>query len=224
MFSYPYKSELIDMLYSMPAKKHFYMTETCAVRFINEIKALDLNNYKLHVYYEGLDKSREIHLNMEKDNIPFQWIYLLFDERQTEELEQLEALYGEENIEIKPVFIGDNLAFFENNIYMSEEEVMHPDCDKQDVFAHQVMNTNFWGRFYILPDGKVYSNLNLAPLGNLEDRLYDLIVNEMKSHSSWRWTRDEITPCKDCLFRYLCPSPSNYESVIGKPNLCHVKP
>lgn len=223
VFSYPYKAELMDMLYSMSAKKHFYLTEACATQFIEEIKALDLKNYELHIYCEGYGKPDGIHQELKAGNIPFQWVYLLSDEAQTEELGQLETLYGEENIEVRPVFTGENFDFFENNIYLTEEDIMHPDCDKQDVFAHQVMNTNFWGRLSILPDGHVYSNLNLPPLGNLEDRLYDLIVDEMKSHRAWRWTRDEITPCKDCLFRYLCPSPSNYELVIGKPNLCHIK-
>lgn len=224
VFSYPYKAELMDMLYSMSAKKHFYLTEACATQFMEEIKALDLKNYELHIYCEGVGKPDGIHLELKAGNIPFQWVYLLSDEAQMEELEQLETLYGEENIEVRPIFTGENFDFFENNIFLTEEDIMHPDCDKQDVFAHQVMNTNFWGRLSILPDGNVYSNLNLPPLGNLEDRLYDLIVDEMKSHRAWRWTRDEITPCKDCLFRYLCPSPSNYELVIGKPNLCHIKP
>ena len=224
VFSYPYKAELMDMLYSMAAKKHFYLTEACAVKFIEEIKAMDLKNYELHICYEGNDQSHQIHQELIEDKIPFQWVYLLESETQAEELEQLEKLYGEDYIEVKPVFTGENFSFFENHIYLTEEEVMQPDCDKQDVFAHQVMNTIFWGRLSILPDGNVYSNLNLPPLGNLEDRLYDLIVDEMKSHRAWRRTRDEISPCKECLFRYLCPSPSNYEFVIGKNNLCHIKP
>lgn len=105
---------------------------------------------------------------------------------------------------------------------MAEEDILQSNYDKQDIFAHQVMNTNFWGRLSVLPDGKVYSNLNHPPLGTLKDRVYDLIVDEMTSKRAWRWIRDEVSPCKDCLFRYLCPSPSNYELVIGKPNLCHV--
>lgn len=31
-------------------------------------------------------------------------------------------------------------------------------------------------------------------------------------------------PCNACIYQWLCPSPSNYELAIGKPNLCHVKP
>lgn len=27
----------------------------------------------------------------------------------------------------------------------------------------------------------------------------------------------------DCIYQWLCPSPSNYELVIGQPNLCHIK-
>ena len=33
----------------------------------------------------------------------------------------------------------------------------------------------------------------------------------------------DFTPCKDCIYQWLCPSPSNYEIVIGRSNLCYVK-
>jgi hypothetical protein len=31
------------------------------------------------------------------------------------------------------------------------------------------------------------------------------------------------TPCDDCVYQWLCPSPSDYEIAISRPNLCHVK-
>ena len=52
----------------------------------------------------------------------------------------------------------------------------------------------------------------------------DWVFQEMKQGKMWHWTRDSLPACKECLYKYLCPSPSNYELVIGKPNLCHVKP
>lgn len=64
----------------------------------------------------------------------------------------------------------------------------------------------------------------MEPIGDSEEKINELVFKEMKNGKAWFLTRDEVSPCKDCLFRYLCPSPSNYELVIGKPNLCHVKP
>ena len=221
-FSYPYKAELMDLLYSIPVKKNFYLTASTACRFIKEIQQIDLPNYELYIYYEQEEAS--IHHILTEKQIPFHWIYLISSEKQYEDLEKLETKYGNEYVEVHPIYTGDNLPFFEENVYLAEEDILQSNYDKQDIFAHQVMNTNFWGRLSVLPDGKVYSNLNHPPLGTLKDRVYDLIVDEMTSKRAWRWIRDEVSPCKDCLFRYLCPSPSNYELVIGKPNLCHVKP
>jgi hypothetical protein len=39
---------------------------------------------------------------------------------------------------------------------------------------------------------------------------------------SRRHSRYRTGPCNQCRFKLICPSPSSYESVIGKPNLCHV--
>lgn len=222
LFSYPYWQELMDLLYSIPVKKNFYMTASCACRSLEQIEQLDFPDYKLFVFYEAGEEVDTIYSTFTKKSIPFRWVYLISSEKQYEELAQLEDRYGKENIEVHPIYTGKNLDFFEDNVYVEEEEFTHSSYDKQDVFAHQVMNTNFWGRLAVLPSGDVYSNLNQLPIGTLKNTVYELVVYEMKSRRSWRWTRDEIYPCKDCLFRYLCPSPSNYELIMGKTNLCHV--
>lgn len=152
------------------------------------------------------------------------WIYLLHSETQINELTSIKKILDPKSIEVRPIFTGENILFFEKYVFASSDDFKIGYYDKQDVFAHQVMNTNFWGKLYILPNGYVYSNLNMPPLGTLENNVYDLILEEMKSHRAWRLTRDCFTPCKDCLYKYLCPSPSNYELVIGKPNLCHINP
>lgn len=184
---------------------------------------MELLDYKLYIYYEG-EEAASIHQELIDRNLPSCWIYLISSEEQNGELERLETSYGNEYIEVHPIYTGENLLFFENNIYSTEEDILQSHYDKQDIFAHQVMNTNFGGRLSVLLDGKVYSNLNHPPIGTLKDRVYDLIVDEMESKRSWRWMRDDMLPCKNCLYRYLCPSPSNYEIVIGKTNLCYAKP
>ena len=86
-----------------------------------------------------------------------------------------------------------------------------------------MMNSNYWGRLSVFPDGSVYSNINNPPVGTIKDTIYDLIIKEMKNRSAWRLTRDVTPECAKCLHRYLCPPPSNYGFVIGKFNLCHLK-
>lgn len=34
---------------------------------------------------------------------------------------------------------------------------------------------------------------------------------------------EKTKPCVECCNRYLCPSPSNYETALNKPNLCNIK-
>lgn len=112
---------------------------------------------------------------------------------------------------------------FEQYIYTCKEDITVCSYDKKDIFAHQVMNSNYWGRLSVFPDGSVYSNINNPPVGTIKDTIYDLIIKEMKNRSAWRLTRDVTPECAKCLHRYLCPPPSNYGFVIGKFNLCHLK-
>jgi len=74
------------------------------------------------------------------------------------------------------------------------------------------------------PDGKVYSgDMNEPAIGTIDESLYTIVYREMTEGHSWLRIRDQ-KPCCDCIYQWLCPSPSNYELAIGKPNLCHVKP
>lgn len=65
--------------------------------------------------------------------------------------------------------------------------------------------------------------LNESPLGTIDETPHGIVYHELTTGNSWLRIRNQ-PPCSNCIFQWLCPSPSNYESVIGKPNLCHVKP
>ena len=93
---------------------------------------------------------------------------------------------------------------------------------KREIFAHQALNTNYFGKLTISSDGNVYSNINGKPLGTINDDVKQLILHEMENGSYWLKIRD-MEPCCNCVYQWLCPSPSDYELQIGKPNLCHVK-
>lgn len=129
--------------------------------------------------------------------------------------------HGVENYGLVPLFTGNNLDFFEQCVYTTLEDIENINLSKREVFANMAVNIHAFGKFTILPDGKIYANVNNSPLGRIGDPIYDLIYREMIEGQSWLWIR-EMKPCCDCVYQWLCPSPSNYEKVIGKPSLCHV--
>lgn len=122
-----------------------------------------------------------------------------------------------------PIFDGDNLDFFENNVFVGKEDLDEIILTKREIFMHQTLNTNDFGKLTILPNGSVYSNVNMEPLGMTKDTVYSLVYKEITKGQSWFRIRDQA-PCCDCVYQWLCPSPSNYELAIGKPDLCHIKP
>ena len=124
---------------------------------------------------------------------------------------------------IIPIYNGKNNQFFEENIFLTEEDVLDTHLTKREIFAHQSINTNHFGTLTITTDGNVYGNLNEKPLGTIKDSLYSVTFRELTEGNSWLRIRDQ-KPCRDCIYQWLCPSPSHYEDVIGKPNLCHIKP
>lgn len=94
--------------------------------------------------------------------------------------------------------------------------------EQRVVFAHQKMNTNFFGQIVLLPNGDVKANPNGKVLGNIHhDHISNMLEKELVGTDFWRKIRDQ-KPCVDCLFQFICPSPFNYETVIGRPNLCTV--
>ena len=121
------------------------------------------------------------------------------------------------------LYNGSNLSFFDKYVCLEEEDILSEQLSRKYIFRNQSINTNDFGKLIIIPDGKVYANLYLPPIGTIDDDIRELIYKEMEKGTSWRRIRD-MKPCCDCVYQWLCPSPSNYELAIGKPNLCHVKP
>jgi pseudo-rSAM protein len=58
---------------------------------------------------------------------------------------------------------------------------------------------------------------------NLKDRFFEheIVHKEIDNGKSWFRIRNQA-PCNDCVYQWLCPSPSDYEIAIGRQNLCHI--
>lgn len=150
-------------------------------------------------------------------------VCLVKDEKDLSEAEQ--AVSGREKtgkgVELVPVYTGANQYFFQQHVFISKAELLSSGLSKRDIFVRMGLNINFFGKLTILPDGNIYSNLNIAPLGNLDDSLYEIIFKELDQEKSWLHVRGKA-PCDQCRFRWLCPPVSNYEYVMGQYNLCTV--
>lgn len=129
--------------------------------------------------------------------------------------------YSLEEINIIPLYTGTNLSFFEECLYMDEGELQNIALSKREIFVRQTLNIFNFGTLFIKSDGNVYANVNDKPLGAIDESPHNLVYRELTERKSWLGIRDK-KPCCDCVYQWLCPSPSNYEMVMDKFNLCHI--
>jgi pseudo-rSAM protein len=227
IFLYPEFHKLYEILEKRGSLK------TCIVNYRNIPEDSDILNlftdksFRLKITVN--DSYRESTLvaiaeRLQQNNINQLWETSITSIREYEKAERLSEQLSRRNIEVNitPYYNQKNMDFFEENIFMQQEDLMAVELGRQDIFALQELNTHDFGKITLMPDGKVYANLNKKPIGNIMDGIGDLLCRELVDGDSWRHTRYRTEPCNQCRFRLNCPSPSSYESVIGKPNLCHV--
>jgi len=223
VFSYPFWDELMDELKKYAFKKSFCADIRLPSSNPKQLEIFEETGFFLEILIDVSD-SREQIIHRE---IPINPKYsYLFKIKSVEEYEIVQSILDRYPIESKiiPYYDGTNLSFFKDHIFQTLDEIINTPWRKNEIFAHIVVNTHDFGKFTLLSDGKIYANVNFEPIGNAEsDDIKALVNQELKHGKSWLLNRNKIDPCKNCLYKYLCPSPSNYEIAIGRPNLCHVK-
>ncbi|WP_455669635.1 hypothetical protein [Phocaeicola sp.] len=148
--------------------------------------------------------------------------FLLENGRQYKLAKSLICDYNIEKYQLTVYYNNMNLSFFEKYVYSDQKDILKYTISKQDIFANTILNKINFGQLFILPDNRVYSNINDRCLGFLGQKtIQELIYKEMTQRNNWLKTRNK-KPCKNCIYQYLCPPPSIYESMIGKMNLCHI--
>lgn len=224
LWEYSNRVELLEYLNSLNVTTSIYCTEKDYIDYKELIgKHEEFRNVKYYILISDYKINPHLLFSVpEENNIIYNFVV-------TSELdykyanEWIEYYNISNNSKLSPVYIGNNLSFLKDNLYMQKTDIYDICLSKREVFAHQVINTNFFGTFVILPDGKVFSGSLHSRLGKIEDGLYDLVYRELTEGHSWLYIRDQ-EPCSGCLFQWLCPSPSVYEWEVGKPNLCHILP
>ena len=158
-------------------------------------------------------------------DLPFQYTmtFLVFSESDFIQFSNLLDNFSKtHDFRFIPLYNKENLSFFESNVFVEKEEMDKIDLSKNEIFIRQAFNIEDFGKLTVLPDGNVYANVNMIPLGTIDDSSYSIVYKEFISGQSWFRLRDQV-PCDNCIYQWLCPSPSNYEIVLDRLNLCHVR-
>ena len=212
-FVYEGLEDLIESLKAI-CPVSVYCTWQDVMNFLSDVEKLS-TKANLHIMATGdavLDKlPQEVN-----------YTFLVASEQEYEAAMEFEGKYRLEHTDIVPIYTGNNLIFFEECLYMDEESIESIKLDKREVFIRQKLNIQDFGRLTVIADGKVYANPNRSAIGHIGETPHAIVYREIIEGSSWLRIRDQ-KPCCDCIYQWLCPSPSHYEDVIGKPNLCHIK-
>jgi len=214
--------ELLSFFNKHPSPKDIYCSYSNVIalqpRFENNFSYRISVNFPINM--QQWNNSIQILLNQK---LPFEFIFDVTSITDCQQAEQYVERFQIEKYRINPVYTGNNIRFFEENVFLNREDILSTPITIKDIFARQAVNIYDYGKINIMPNGDAYANLSHPPLGNIyTNNIYEIVHKEVEEGKSWFRIRNQA-PCNDCVYQWLCPSPSNYEIQIGRFNLCHVK-
>ena len=217
ILAYSYINELQLLISSYPKTLHLYMhyrnyreNEFIDSQFLELIITFPMDENHFHEIWKQIkDKQSKLH-------------FIVENEQQYNDSERLINEYNIKEYSIHPYYTGENIHFFEDNIFLNKEDIFYKTLQMRAIFRNQKLNSNSFGTLYVQPDGTVKANMNTAVLGNIaKDDILNIIYKELIENTAWRTIRNSH-PCDQCIYQFMCPAPSNYERTIGKNNLCHI--
>ena len=224
ILAHPYYNEIVNIARQKSHKVLLhYRYDLFKIEYLHLLNDIDRLVLIIPMHHASKESITEKFLELQNQQNT-QWIFLITSENEYLKTEALCEQTGITNYLFKPIYNGENLSFFKDVVFMDEQEVQNLQPNKREIYANQTINRNEFGRITVLSNGDIFANPNKNKLGNIQDdRMHNIIYKEMNEGSSWLNIRKE-KPCCDCIYQWLCPSPSHYEDLIGKPNLCHIKP
>ena len=220
IFSFPDFEELLSHIEVFEIPVTICITASDILVYKDQLK----KNYwsdktSFRVLMDKKDNTEHVLAFFKNIETPFSVDFLIFSEQDYLDVEQISTTVKGNFV---PVYNSENIDFFESNVFIRQEEILTSILSKRQIFMRQAINIFHFGKLTILSNGNVYADVNQTPLGIIDDTVYSIVYKEFTEGKSWFRVRD-FSPCKDCIYQWLCPSPSNYEIAIGCPNLCQVK-
>ena len=222
MFRHPQIKEILGLLENYEYDYQLWMSAKHYLQHQEQIK-MCLRSMKCICHLSLLASATELEdlARMSEEDVPLSsWHFLIEDEAQYAHVEQFTERWGIGQSELVPIYTGDNLPFFEEYIYLSEDDIFSEPIEMRRIFCNQKLNSNDFGALTVLPTGECRVSLNTPTLGDLmQTSLLEILYKELTTNTAWRKTRNS-GKCQKCFFQYLCPPPSSYEQVIGREDLC----
>lgn len=184
----------------------------------------DTFSYEVYVTDDSEEEclNKWLQLQSETDiELLFQW--LISSEKEWENASDWMERNQIEHVNLLPYYNGENRFFFEEHIYVKEKDLLFEIINKKDIFARKMFNTNYFGKLFLCPDGQLYAHPADDSLGKISEvSLPEMIHQELSEGRTWQSIRDH-EPCASCRYQWICPSPSDLERALDRPNLCHLK-
>jgi pseudo-rSAM protein len=213
-------SSFLDKLETVPSIKNFNIHYKDILNHIDKFKLFEKTNCTVIILVDFPASINEIEqVAIRLNSISIEWLFAIKSENEFYESELYIEKLKLNQVQIKPVYIGSNLNFFKKYVFLSEDDIQKIKLSRKDIYSKQALNTLDFGKLTVMPDGKVYANPNFESLGTIEENISKILFIEFENGTSWRRIRNQGV-CNNCIYQYICPSPSNYELAIGQPNLC----
>ena len=227
-FSHSKWKYLLELLKSVPVKKAYHLHYLNAFDREQELKTLATVNDEMVVVVNFPVNVQKLGIVVESIvaiDINCKYIFVIKDEPDLQRAESLISSYNISNPEFKAFYTGNNLNFFERNLYIERQDIEEERPSLNDIYTRGSVNSVDFGYLTVLSNGKIYANVNNPGLGILgKDSVYNILMKELNNGNSWRKIRKNVLPCKRCTFEMLCPPITNYNISIGKNDLCHILP
>ncbi|MFA8298649.1 MAG: TIGR04150 pseudo-rSAM protein [Hyphomicrobiales bacterium] len=203
----------------------FYYQKLVELINSNQINFLDSICPRADIF---IDKSTawenvtQIHQLLQKYEIDTLFTFIIENEGCLTRYEEVSTNNPDAIINVQPIYTGNNIEFLREHVFLNEDDIIGGLDPIKEIHLRKYINQNFFGKLHINALGKIYANINFEPLGNIKHHsIHDIINKELTERNTWRMIRNQ-KPCSECVYQYLCPSPSEIEINSKQSNLCNV--
>lgn len=227
IFNYSNINNLIKLLNEIPVViRYFFYYSDLKEGNIQVLKRLNTENSSIILLSDfninTLKFKNTLNLLLIQ-NLNFKINFIISNQRESVDIGRIIKQYNINNYTIIPYYNGRNVNYFKESVIITKKDILASKPKERDIFIKMHLNPLNFGKLTIFSDGSIYSNVNEKKLGLLsKDSLFDVLNNEMLNGKSWFKLRSKVEPCKNCVYEYICPPISNYETVIGINNLCNI--
>lgn len=225
IYDYTYFNSLVEFLKSIPTKIMFYNNYlNCTSEIDNKLISQEnfFITYLIPPPFDRVLISNIIRFCGSQSKV---WLsFIITNEEEYNEASIISKQLALTNYSILPFFNKNNYTFFNEFVFIEEENIFEYKISKEEIFINQVINSNNFGKLIILQNEIAHSNINSPQLGTINDGLNQLVLKELIDKTSWFLVRKNILPCKFCIYNNYCSPLSNYEAVLNKYNLCKIMP